>query len=80
MESSRASAGVKMSVLPLQLAVPGTLGARRTAPAAPSASTGSLKATSMLVVMSARFGSPATGWVTAMLSTTGGRASTVLAT
>ena len=56
-----------------------TAGSMSTASAA-AASTGSEKATSMLVVMSAVSASPATGWVTEIESTSGARASTVLAT
>ncbi len=67
-------------VLPLQLTAPWTSGSTWSAPEAVSASTGSLKTISRLVVMSATPGSPSTGWVRLTSSTWGARASIVLAT
>ena len=65
--------------VPLQLTVPSTAGSIESASTALACSTGSVKVTSRLVVVSPRVGSSGSVWVSATSTTVGGRPSTVLA-
>src|SRR3990170_1954951 len=67
-------------VLPLQLTVPSTPGSTTSDAAARVCSTGSLNTISIPVVITPRRASSETGWVRLISSTSGGRASMVLAT
>jgi hypothetical protein len=75
--SGSRSAGVKVKSVALQLNAPMTGGLIANAACAPACSTGSEKATSMLVVVSAWWGSPLKCWVSETSTTVGPRASTV---